>query len=118
MENKYADVEELIEHKPIDNIDFEDLNLINDRLLIGKYDLGKIKSIDYKQISKLNAGIFDFKRELDFWINITNFLKSCSYFKSDYTTDTISHIKKNNIERLNYYIDELEQEIKLKKEMV
>lgn len=112
QEQDFKAIEELIEHTPIEDWD---TTILNDRLLKGKFDIGKIKSVDYSKISKLNASLFDLNRELDFWCNISNFLKNCSYFNSDYTQGVIAHIKDKCIDRLNYYVVELEQEKELLK---
>jgi hypothetical protein len=108
-------VEDMIEHTPINEFDTE---LLDKHLLFNKYDLSKIKPIDFKQVSKINADLFDLNRELDFWISISNFLKNCSYFNTYYVKVVLRTIKKECVEQLNYYIDELEQEVKRIKRVV
>ena len=89
-----------------------DTEQLDFRLLRNKYSLDRIKPIDYKEITKINAHLWDLTRELDFWINISGFLRNCAYFNTDYTKSVISFIKKEVIEQLNFYILELEDEQK------
>ena len=86
-----------LDKKISDDLNENDLSNLNNRLLKNKFDLGRIKHIDYNKISKLNAYIFDLKAELDFFINICDFFRNCAYFKSDYTKEVITFIKNISI---------------------